>query len=65
VLETGMSLTTKAGDFEEVLLTKEWTPLEPDVVEQKYYAPGVGLVREEVVSGGEGTIDLIAYDVAE
>lgn len=32
------------GDFENCLVTKEWTPLEPGHIEHKYYAPGVGLV---------------------
>jgi hypothetical protein len=35
------------------LLTKEWTPLEPDVLDHKVYVRGVGLVREETVKGGE------------
>ena len=34
------------------LLTKEWTPLEPDTLDHKSYKRGVGLVREETVKGG-------------
>jgi hypothetical protein len=34
------------------LLTKEWTPLEPGVIDHKLYARGVGTVREETVQGG-------------
>ena len=30
-----------------VLLTKEWTSLEPNSVEHKSYAPGIGLILEE------------------
>jgi len=33
--------------FGNVLLTKEWTALEPSSVEHKSYAPGIGLILEE------------------
>jgi hypothetical protein len=39
--------STALRTFSEVLKTKEWTPLESNSVEHKYYAPGVGLIREE------------------
>jgi hypothetical protein len=35
------------------LLTKEWTPLEPDTLDHKLYIRGIGLVREETIKGGE------------
>jgi hypothetical protein len=35
------------------LLTKEWTPLEPDTLDHKVYVRGVGLVREETIKGGD------------
>jgi len=45
-----MSLTetveTPAGKFEKCLKVLETTPLEPDDKAFKYYAPGIGLVRE-------------------
>jgi hypothetical protein len=37
---------TAAGDFDNVLKIRETTPLEPGVVEFKYWAPGVGLVQD-------------------
>jgi len=51
VLRLGDTVTVPYGSFEDVLVTKEWTPLEPGVEEQKYYAPGVGLILE--VEGGD------------
>jgi hypothetical protein len=51
------------GSYTDVLMTKDWTPLEPDVAEQKYYARGVGLVLEVIVSGGSGRIELIEVTV--
>ena len=35
------------------LLTKEWTPLEPDTLDHKLYIRGIGLVKEETVKGGD------------
>ena len=38
------SLRVPYGSFDHVLVTKEWTPLEPSYHEHKYYARGVGQV---------------------
>jgi len=35
------------------LLTKEWTPLEPRVVDHKLYVRGIGTVLEQTVRGGD------------
>jgi hypothetical protein len=35
------------------LLTKEWTPLEPDTIDHKLYIRGIGLVKEETIKGGD------------
>jgi hypothetical protein len=56
-------VSVPAGDFDDVLVTREWTPLEPDTVEEKTYARGVGMILEEQVKGpdgGEGG-DLVEY----
>ena len=34
------------------LVTQEWTPLEPGVIDHKRYRRGVGIVREQTVRGG-------------
>jgi hypothetical protein len=34
------------------VVTEEWTPLEPGVLDHKRYTRGVGTVREETVKGG-------------
>ncbi len=60
VLSLGESVTVPYGSFKNCLKTKEWTPLEPDVEENKYYAPGVGLVLEVAVKGGSGRVELIS-----
>jgi hypothetical protein len=35
------------------LLTKEWTPLEPDTLDHKLYIRRIGLVKEETIKGGD------------
>jgi len=53
------SLCVRAGCFEHVLVTKEWSPLERGVVENKYYAPGVGFIFGVMVRGGEEQTELV------
>ncbi|MEU6134060.1 hypothetical protein [Nocardioides sp. NPDC047086] len=59
ILATGRRATVPAGDYRDLLMTADTTPLEPDVLEHKYYARGIGLVltidkgaggREELLS---------------
>jgi hypothetical protein len=47
------------GCFDNVLVTKEWTPLERGVVENKYYAKGVGFIYSEMVKGGDEIVELV------
>ena len=49
----------KYGCFDDVLVTKEWTPLEPGIVEHKYYAKGVGFILSIMVEGGEEQLELV------
>jgi len=53
------SATVPYGSFDHVLVTKEWTPLEPNVAEQKYYAPGVGNILELAVKGPMERLELV------
>jgi hypothetical protein len=46
----------------DCVVTREFTPLEPDVEERKYYAPGVGLFLEVDVTTGD-TTELVACNV--
>ena len=46
-----------AGIFElDVLKTKDYTPIEPDVLEFKFYAPGVGMIQEINPESGEKVV---------
>ena len=42
------------------LLTKEWTPLEPGVLDRKLYVRGVGDVLEQTVRGGDERLELVS-----
>ncbi len=59
-----LSLTEKVagptGRYAGVLQTEDTTPLEPKLVEHKYYARGVGVVAEETVAGGHEQVRLVA-----
>jgi hypothetical protein len=59
VVSLSESVSVPYGSFDNCLKTKEWTPLEPDVVENKYYAPGIGVVLEVMVEGGSDRLELI------
>jgi hypothetical protein len=42
------------------LLTKEWTPLEPGVLDHKLYVRGIGTVLEQTVKGGNERAALVS-----
>jgi hypothetical protein len=48
------------GSFDSVLMTEDTTPLEPDVLEHKYYAQGIGPVLALDISGG-GREELLTF----
>jgi hypothetical protein len=59
VLALGQRASVPAGEYDDLVKTADTTSLEPDVLEHKYYASGVGLVltidketggREELLS---------------
>jgi hypothetical protein len=61
VLSVDEQAEVKAGHFKHVLLTREWNPLEPTVLEYKLYARGVGPVLALTVSGGSDREELVRF----
>ena len=55
------TLSVAFGDFTGVLVITEWTPLSPRTVEEKLYAAGVGMIKEQAVRGGSGSAELIEF----
>ncbi len=54
------SVTVPYGSFTGCLVTKEWTSLEPGVVEYKYYGAGVGMLKAVMVVGGDDRSELVS-----
>jgi hypothetical protein len=50
-----------SGRYRNVLMTKDYTPLEPEVLEHKFYAKGVGPVLVVAISGGSGREELLRF----
>jgi hypothetical protein len=51
VLSLRESVTVPYISTTHAMLTKEWTPLEPGVIDHKYYVRGIGTVKEQQVAG--------------
>jgi hypothetical protein len=58
VTGTGGPITVPFGDFDDILVTEEWTPLEPNVRETKTYVRGIGVVEARLIKGGTGVVQL-------
>lgn len=59
VLSSDNNVTVPQNSYSNVIKTKEFSPLEPDVVEQKYYAENVGDIKEKTVKGSQEGIELV------
>ena len=61
VLRVTGSISVPYGSYTNVLITKEWSAIEPQlVIENKYYARGVGFILSKVIEGGSGDLRLVA-----
>jgi hypothetical protein len=47
VINLDEQFSTPAGEFDQVLMTREGTALNPLEVEFKRYAPGIGLIQDQ------------------
>jgi hypothetical protein len=61
VLSRGEQVEVPYGHFTHVLMTKNFNPLEPKVLEYKFYARGIGPVLEIGVSGDRDMAELVRY----
>jgi hypothetical protein len=60
VVDRGGSLKVPYGTVKNVLTTLEATRLEPGAYDQKVYAPGIGIVREQALTGARETAELVS-----
>jgi hypothetical protein len=61
VLALGQQAEVPFGHFTDVLLTEDYSPIEPDVLELKFYAKGIGQVLAQTVSGGSEREELVSF----
>ncbi|HEX7255384.1 MAG TPA: hypothetical protein VF236_05595 [Gaiellaceae bacterium] len=61
ILSLDEQVDVPAGSFDGVLMTKDTTPLEPEVLEHKFYAKGVGPILALGLSGGGGREELVRF----
>jgi hypothetical protein len=59
VMSLSEKVTVPAGTYDGALQTKDWTDLEPGILEHKYYARGTGIIKEVHVQGESGHLELI------
>lgn len=61
IIGVDRTLTVAFGTFDRAITTKDWTPLSPAVIEEKWHAYGVGLLYETHIAGGSGAVELVSY----
>jgi hypothetical protein len=60
VVSLHASSTTPYVSSRSALLTREWTPLEPGVLDEKLDVRGIGTVVERSVRGGDERLELVS-----
>jgi major membrane immunogen (membrane-anchored lipoprotein) len=61
VLSLDEQVEVPQGFYRDVLMTKDYTPLQPEILEHKFYAKGVGPVLIVGVSGGSFREELVRF----
>jgi hypothetical protein len=61
VLDLNAGVSVPFVSSHTALRTSEWTPLEPGVVDNKYYVRGIGTVREIAVKGPVEELRLVSF----
>ena len=60
IVDRGGSTTVPYGTLKNVLTTLEATRLEPGAYDQKLYAPGIGIAREQALTGAAEFAELVS-----
>jgi hypothetical protein len=61
VLSLGVPVTVPYISTTHSMLTREWTPLEPGVIDHKYYVRGIGTVLEQTAKGPTERNELVSF----
>jgi hypothetical protein len=59
IVGRGGHLTVPYGTVHSIVTSLEHTVLEPDVIDKKVYAPGLGIVLEQAIAGGQEVARLV------
>jgi hypothetical protein len=60
IVQRGATVRVPYGRLRHVVRTFEWSRLEPRVMSEKLYAPGLGIVKEHDLSGGNERFVLVS-----
>jgi len=60
VLSLAVPVNVPYTTSKRALLTEEWTPIEPGVIDHKLYVRGIGTVKEDTVKGGRELAVLVS-----
>jgi hypothetical protein len=60
IVQNNATTSVPHGTFHRVVRSFEWSRLEKNVVSLKFYAPGLGIVRERDVAGGNERFVLVS-----
>ena len=60
IVDSSSSVKVPYGTLRNVLTTLEATRLEPGAYDQKIYAPGIGIVREQALTGAPEFAELVS-----
>jgi hypothetical protein len=62
VLALNQSVTVGEASYDGCVQTRDTTPLDPDILEHKYYCPDVGVVLAIDVAGGGVREELVSFE---
>jgi hypothetical protein len=60
ILSTTESATVPYGSYTNCVKTQDWTPLHPNIIENKWFARGVGWVSMKMAQGGDERLELVS-----
>lgn len=61
IVQTAASKHVPYGKLNHLVRSFEWNRLEPKVMVEKFFAPGLGLVYENVIAGGVESLELVDF----
>jgi hypothetical protein len=61
VVKVGETKKIDIGEYTAVVVTEDWNPLDPEIIENKYFAPGVGLIFAQHTAGPAESEELVEF----